>query len=75
MRKTKFRGSLTIEAAVYIPFIVCMLFYSMEISIEHWNESREKVPCEALQNLNSVEEFYMYQVSEEIGKELEGDES
>ena len=48
-----------------------MLFYSTEIAIENWNASREKVVCEAVEQLNTVEEFYKYQILEEVRKELE----
>lgn len=71
MRKQKFKGSYTIEAAIYIPFILFLMFQSLKISIDYWQLSRERVMCESLQELDTVKEFYIYQILEEVGEEIE----
>lgn len=71
MRNTKMqKGSYTIEAAIYIPIIMCMLFYSMGIGIDFWQQSRKREVCEELQTLDIVKEFYGYHILDEIGKEI-----
>lgn len=66
----KQRGSYTIEAAIYIPIIICMLFQSIGIAIDFWQQSRNREVCEELQTLDIVKEFYGYQILDEIGKEI-----
>lgn len=66
----KQRGSYTIEAAIYIPIIICMLFQSIGIAIDFWQQSRSREVCEELQTLDIVKEFYGYQILDEIGKEI-----
>lgn len=71
MRKLKLKGSYTIEAAIYIPFILFLMLQSLKISIDYWQASRERVRCESLQELDTVREFYVYQILEEVGEEIE----
>ncbi len=71
MRNRKFKGSYTIEAAIYVPFILFLMFQSLKISIDYWQLSRERVASESLQQLDTVKEFYIYQILEEAGEELE----
>lgn len=71
--KKKQRGSYTIEAAIYIPIIMCMLFQSIEIAIDFWQQSRTREVSEELRMLNTIEEFYTYQILDEIGKEIRDD--
>lgn len=75
MKKGWKKGSYTIEAAIYIPIIMFMLFQALEIAIDEWQESKEREVCEALLEIDIVKEFYGYQILEEIGKEIENDKS
>ena len=68
--KKKLKGSYTVEAAIYIPIILFLLFQSIEIGIEFWKNSREREVCRLLQEFDGVEEFYGYQILDEIGKEI-----
>ena len=67
------KGSYTIEAVIYIPMIVFMLYQSVGIAIDFWQQSRTREVYEGLQTLDIVKEFYGYQILNEIGKEIEDD--
>ena len=71
--KRTLKGSYSIEAAVYIPIILYMLFQSVEIGIDFWQKSKEREVSIWLQELDSVKDFYGYQIIEEIGKEIGND--
>lgn len=75
MRKKKWKGSYTIEAAIYIPMILFLMYQSVGIAIDFWKDSRTREVSECLQELDIVKEFYGYQVLDEIRKELFDDES
>ena len=68
--KRTLKGSYSIEAAVYIPIILYMLFQSVEIGIDFWQKSKEREVSIWLQELDSVKDFYGYQIIDEIGKEI-----
>ena len=67
------KASYTIEAAVYVPIILCMLFQSLEISIDFWQKSRNREVYKELESLDIVKEFYGYQILSEIGGEIRDD--
>lgn len=69
----KYKGSYTIEAAIYIPIVLFVLFQSLEIAIDFWQQSRDREIYQKLQDLDVVEEFYGYQILEELGKEIVDD--
>ena len=73
MKDKNWKGSYTVEAAIYIPLILFLLFQSLEIAIDFWQESRERTVCEKLQNLEIVSEFYGYHILDETKKEIEDD--
>ncbi len=75
MKRYKMKGSYTLEAAIYIPMIIFLLFQSIQMGIDYWMNSREREINEVLRDLDVVQEFYGYQILEEIGKELEDDKS
>lgn len=75
MWRKKVKGSYTLEAAVYIPMILFLLFGSLDIGIHYWQKSRERAVSQEVLQLDIVQEFYGYQVLEEIGKEMEDGES
>lgn len=70
MKRKKLKASYTIEAAIYIPIILFLLCQSLQISIDFWQESRNREVSRVLQELDIVQEFYTYQVIEELGKEF-----
>lgn len=67
------KASYTIEAAIYIPIILFMLFQTLEFAIDRWEASKEREPYVGLCQLDIVSEFYGYQIMEEIGKEIVDD--
>ena len=67
------KGSYTIEAAVYIPLILLLLCFSLKTGIGFLQESRNREGNRKLMEIDSVKEFYMYQILGEIGKELSDD--
>ena len=73
MKKGWLGGSYTIEAAIYIPIIMFMLFQTLEIAIDKWQKSKEREICESLIEVDTVKEFYAYQIIDEIRKEMEDD--
>ncbi len=64
------KGSYTIEAAIYIPVVLFVLFHSLEIGIDFWQESKERSINEYLQKLDIVQEFYVYQILDEVTGEI-----
>ena len=74
MREKRWKASYTIEAAIYIPIILFLLYQTLGIAIDFWKESRQREVNEKLQELDMVREFYNYQIIDEIGKELFEDE-
>jgi len=71
--KSRLKGSYTVEAAVYIPIILFMLFHSLDIAIDFWQESREREISKQMEELDCVKEFYGYQILDEIRKEIQDD--
>lgn len=70
MIRKKLKASYTIEAAIYIPIIVFILCQSVRISIDFWQQSRDREVSQTLQEMDLVQDFYKYQIIEELGKEL-----
>ncbi|MBQ2900482.1 MAG: hypothetical protein IJA07_04230 [Agathobacter sp.] len=75
MRRVWYKGSYTVEAAIYIPIVLFLLFQTIGIAIDFWQESKQREVCEALQELDIVKEFYGYQILDEVRKEIEDEES
>ena len=73
MKKRTYKGSYTIEAAIYIPILMFLFFQCLDVSIDFWMKSKNREVFAELENLNVVKEFYMYQIVEEIEKELGND--
>ena len=69
----KYKASYTVEAAVYIPLVLFMLFQSVEIGIDYLQKSKEREVYEDLQEIDIVKEFYGYQIIDEVREELEND--
>lgn len=64
------RGSFTIEAVIWIPIMVFLLSAIIKLGINFYLESENRTSYSGLLQLDIVQEFYNYQVLEEIGKEL-----
>ena len=64
------KASFTIEAAIYIPIVLFVLFQSINIGIWffQWSKERERNIC--LQEINVIEEFYSYQILGEMWEEM-----
>lgn len=73
MRSGWMKGSYTIEAAIYIPIIMFLLFQSLGIALDEWQKSKEREVCEALLEVDIVNDFYGYQIMDEIRKEIVDD--
>lgn len=72
-KAAKWKGSYTVEAAIYIPMILFLLFQSLEVAIDFWQASMEREVCDKLQKLDIVSEFYGYQIIDETKKEIMDD--
>lgn len=64
------KASYTVEAAIYIPIILLVLCQTLETGIDFWQRSKMRESNKHLQELDIVQEFYNYQIMEEIGKEI-----
>lgn len=64
------KASYSIEAAIYTPVVLFVLFHSLSIGIDFWQESRLRNINEQLKGLDIVQEFYMYQVTDEVVGEI-----
>lgn len=73
MKKKWQNASYTIEAAIYIPIILYVLFQSIEIGIDFWQESKDREISKRLLELDVVQEFYAYQIIDEV-KEVKEDD-
>ena len=67
------RGSYTIEAAVYVPMIMFLILVTIRGSISFYKESKNKEVYEALVEIDTVSEFYTYQMIKNIGEESADD--
>ena len=67
------KGSYTIEATLLIPTVCIVLMMVIGIAVDFVQESANREEAEAFVNLSVVEDFYTYQVLEEIGEEIMGD--
>lgn len=64
------KGSYTIEAAIYIPIVLFVFFYSLEIGINFWQESYSRSISGYLVEMDIVQEFYTYQIMNEVVGEV-----
>ena len=73
MKRGCFKGSYTVEAAIYIPILLFMLYQSLEIGIDFWQKSKVREINPLLQEMDMVKEFYSYQILDEVRKEIDND--
>ena len=69
-REKSYKGSYTIEAAIYIPLILFLLGQSLDLAIDFWQKSREREICDKLQRMDIVSEFYGYHIMDETREEI-----
>ena len=69
------KASYTLEAAIYIPMVLFLLFQTVNFAIEQWEFRKNREYYEGVYSLDIVSEFYGYQIMKEVGKEVLEDES
>ena len=67
------KGSYTIEAAMWVPLLLMAVFLSLETGIKLYEETANWGYSEKTKALDIVQEFYNYQVLEEVIQEVEDD--
>jgi hypothetical protein len=60
------KASYTVEAAVIVPMLIGIMALAMRVSILLYIEIRDEKEEEAVCNMWEVEEFYKYQIAEEV---------
>ena len=65
------KANYTIEAAIYIPIVLFVLFQSVTIGIDFFQESKTREVNTKLLELDIVQEFYKYQVFAEAWEEVQ----
>ena len=73
MKRMRHRGSFTIEAAIWVPFMMFLIMGTIQIGIMFFQESVKRESYSGLMQLDIVQEFYNYQILGEIGEELVND--
>ena len=69
------KGSYTIEAAVWVSLLLMMIAMALKSGIFIYTEIVNKGQNEKLQKIDIVQEFYNYQILEEIIQEVTDDQS
>ena len=70
-KETWLKANYTIEAAIYIPIVMFVLFQSIKIGIDFFQESKEREINEKLVKMDIVQEFYNYQILAEAWEEVQ----
>lgn len=60
------RGSLTVEAALLLPFLLLMLSGTVGLGIDLYQETLEEAEEMNTEEYWAVEDFYKYQVIKEV---------
>ena len=63
------KGSYTIEASVYVPMMMFLVLIALRGGIAFYQQSIAHERYEGLDKIDVVQEFYTYQMIEEVGKE------
>lgn len=69
------KGSFTVEASFLLPMGMFLMIGVLQMGIDFYQESRAQVTPVLLEELDVVDRFYAYQILEEVGEEILGDES
>lgn len=67
------KGSYTVEAAVWVSLFLMMIAIALKTGIALYTEVAKTGYNNKLQNLDTVQEFYNYQILEEIIQEATDD--
>ena len=67
----RLKGSYTIEAAVLIPMILFIMMTVLLMGIQFYEKCLYREKNKRLEELDILSEFYMYQVLEEVGDEIQ----
>lgn len=62
-------GSYTIEAAVYVPMMIFLILITLRSGISFYEESKNQKIYEGIQKMDTISEFYRYQMIKETGEE------
>lgn len=74
MRRSRERGSFTIEAAIIVPFFLFLMITVLQIGIAFYQESVSREMLQKWENFRAVSMFYRLQWLDEVGEEvLEGE--
>lgn len=60
------RGSLTVEAALLLPFFLLMLSGTISLGIDLYQEALQEAEEMSTEKYWAVEDFYKYQVIKEV---------
>ena len=74
MRKIRQKGSYTIEASIWISFILLMYITVLKGGITLFQQVKQRESLGHLKEMNIVKEFYQYQIAKELGEILKNDE-
>lgn len=67
------KASFTVEASYILPIYLCAVLFALRTGIAFFEEARTRSEIQELKRLNVVEEFYNYQILEEIIEEVKDD--
>ena len=67
------KASYTIEAAIWVPIMLGVLIWGIRIGVLYYQEILQMRTLPLIQELNLQEEFYHYQIFEEIIGEFAND--
>ena len=70
-----YKGRFTIEAAVWVPVFLLVVFLALQTGLTLYQEIRETDFCEKTKKLDIVQEFYNYQILNEVIQEVDNDQS
>ena len=73
MKKRWKKASFTIEAAIYVPVILFVLFQAVDMGIQFFEWSKTREINLRLQEIQVVEDFYHYQILGEMWEEMKDD--
>lgn len=67
------KGSFTIEAVIWISFMIYMMIGILQEGIHFYEESAEKEILEEVRDWDGVSRFYELWMLKELGEELENE--
>lgn len=73
MRRCWQKGSFTVEAAIWVPIMVFLIMGVIRIGIYFFEKCMTRESYAGLRQLDIVQEFYNYQILEELKEEIQDD--